>query len=230
MLKSIVAAAALLLSSTAFATSFVAGQHYDVVADTPTEKPEVREFFSFYCPHCYHFETTFRKVIDTLPKTTTMVKNHVDFMGFASQETQTAMTRNYVAAAALGKGHEATDAFFNAIHEKGARPNSEADVRAILVAAGISGDQLDKQLHSDAVNAVVSDMQFQQSFWSKSVVPTPTPMLSMMLKNEEPKPVLSGVPTVIINGKYRINLSELKSDNFAAELTELVQFLLKNPK
>jgi len=230
MWKQMIAAAALLLTSvTVSASSFVAGQHYDVVAEKPTQQAEVREFFSFYCPHCYHFEPVLKNVVQQLPKDTAVVKNHVDFLGFAPTEVQTAITRGFVAAVALGKGPEAADVLFKSIHEKGARPANEADVRTILLSIGLDAAKYDETLHSSSVNSTVGDMQFQQGYWSKAVVSTPTPMLSMMLNNDQPKPVLSGVPALIINGKYKVNLAALDANNIEQQLAELVKFLLTNP-
>ncbi len=32
------------------------GTHYEVIAEQGTAKPEVKEYFSFYCPHCFAFD------------------------------------------------------------------------------------------------------------------------------------------------------------------------------
>lgn len=34
---------------------FVEGEHYKVISSQATAKPEVKEFFSFWCPHCFNF-------------------------------------------------------------------------------------------------------------------------------------------------------------------------------
>lgn len=51
------AAAFLLLPLAATAAQYKEGVHYTVVSEGPASaKPEITEFFSFYCPHCYNFE------------------------------------------------------------------------------------------------------------------------------------------------------------------------------
>ncbi len=53
MLKLIKAAAlALMLPVVANAAQFEEGVHYEVVAERGTKKPEVTEYFSFFCPAC----------------------------------------------------------------------------------------------------------------------------------------------------------------------------------
>jgi thiol:disulfide interchange protein DsbA len=232
MWKAFASAALLTLASwSASAANFVAGVHYEIIADQPTATPEIREFFSFYCPHCYHFEPVLQKALVKVPSDTPMVKNHVDFMSFAPASTQTAMTRAYVAAAKLGKGHEAAAALFNAIHQERKRPANAEEVRAIVLTTGLDPKQFDTTLESADVNKTVDDMLFQQSFWSNKELKPSNPMLSMMMQQQpqERQPVLAGVPMLIVNGKYRINLAALDSSKIDQELPEIINFLLKNP-
>lgn len=232
MLKALASAALLTLASwSAIAADFVAGVQYEIVADQPTATAEIREFFSFYCPHCYHFEPVLQKALVKVPSGTSMVKNHVDFMPFAPASTQAAMTRAYVAAAKLGKGPAAVDALFNAIHQERKRPANAEEVRAIVLTTGLDPKQFDATLESAEVNKTVDDMLFQQSFWSNKELQPSNPMLSMMMQQQqqERQPVLSGVPALIINGKYRVNLAALDSSKIDQELPEIINFLLKNP-
>ena len=46
----------LLFSFNAFAANLEEGKQYVQVGQTASAQPEVIEFFSFYCPHCYAFE------------------------------------------------------------------------------------------------------------------------------------------------------------------------------
>ena len=45
-----------LFSFNAFAANLEEGKQYVQVSQTASAQPEVIEFFSFYCPHCYAFE------------------------------------------------------------------------------------------------------------------------------------------------------------------------------
>ena len=57
-----------------FAMSFsvfanpVSGKEYTELSTPVTNQPDVVEFFSFYCPHCYQFEENF-KVPESISKT-----------------------------------------------------------------------------------------------------------------------------------------------------------------
>ena len=46
---------ALALPVVAIANQFEEGVHYEVIADEATADPEIKEFFSFYCVHCFRF-------------------------------------------------------------------------------------------------------------------------------------------------------------------------------
>lgn len=37
------------------APEFKENVNYEIIRQTNTPKPEVMEFFSYYCPHCYQF-------------------------------------------------------------------------------------------------------------------------------------------------------------------------------
>merc|ERR1712157_702392 len=46
----------LCLPFAAFAADFEAGNQYEVLKVEKSATPQVTEFFSFYCPHCFQFE------------------------------------------------------------------------------------------------------------------------------------------------------------------------------
>ncbi|GAD00455.1 periplasmic thiol:disulfide interchange protein DsbA [Agarivorans albus MKT 106] len=56
MKKLLIGLMAMLTLPMAIAADFKEGTHYDVIKQTATAKPEVIEFFSYYCPHCFKFE------------------------------------------------------------------------------------------------------------------------------------------------------------------------------
>ena len=63
-------------------------------------QPEVIEFFSFYCPHCYSFEAQYhipQKIAESLPEGTSFKQYHVDFLGPQSEN----LTRAWALALAI---------------------------------------------------------------------------------------------------------------------------------
>jgi len=66
----------------------VEGEHYAVIKPAAAQK-QVIEFFSFYCPHCYDYETKYHfpdKVKTDLPKDVEFVQYHVNYMGGISTD------------------------------------------------------------------------------------------------------------------------------------------------
>ena len=66
-----------------------------------TGEPQVLEFFSFYCPHCYQFEQVYHvseNVKKALPAGTKMTKYHVEFLGPLGKQ----LTQAWAVAMALG--------------------------------------------------------------------------------------------------------------------------------
>lgn len=62
------------------AAEFKEGLYYHELKPFDVKKPEVREFFSFYCPHCFKQESFMREIKSTLPAGTAFINNHVENM------------------------------------------------------------------------------------------------------------------------------------------------------
>lgn len=191
-------------------TAYEEGVHYDVISEQKTAKPEVKEFFSYYCPACNVIDPVVQSVVKTLPEGTSFKKYHVDFMGAASAEIQRTLSAALVLAKTQGKGDEVNKAFFNHIHKDRKAFANESEIRDVVIAAGIDGATYDKQINNFMVKTQVNLMQKEQSALSKSRV-------------------LSGVPTFIVNGRFKINTSKLNQANLEQDFKNLVNFLLQQP-
>lgn len=189
------------------ANKFVEGEHYEVVAEKSTAKPEIKEFFSFYCGHCFAFEPFANKLSKNLPKGVELEKVHVDFLPAASPEMQNALSRTYVVAKSAGKGEEISQVIFNYIHRQRATFSSEADIRNLLVVNDFDAATFDKNISSMPVLSAAIKMKEQQTYWSE-------------------RRVLTGVPTLLVNGKYKLKYDKLDPENFDTELQQLVNYLL----
>ncbi|HEY9116454.1 MAG TPA: thioredoxin domain-containing protein, partial [Roseivirga sp.] len=81
MKKALLITALLFVGIGAFAQSrFVEGQHYDVVSEKKSDQPNVTEFFSLFCGHCFQFEPFMDSLKNTLPKGVPFKKSHVDYI------------------------------------------------------------------------------------------------------------------------------------------------------
>lgn len=186
------------------------GKHYKVVAEQGTAKPEVKEYFSFYCPHCFTFDPFVKSLEKSLPEGTAFKKYHVDFMGQASQEIQAGLTQAMILAKAKGKGDEVNKAIFEHIHVKRQPFASAADIKAVVVAAGLDAAVYDKEINNFVVKSQTKLMQKSQADASKSKV-------------------VDSVPTFIVNGRYKIINQGLDQANTEQDLKALVQHLLSKP-
>ena len=188
----------ILLPLSVQATEFKEGTHYQVVKQAATAKPEVMEFFSFYCPHCFTMEPLITMVKDKLPKSVEVKKNHVDFLG---KEMGPVLTRAYAAAEMLQVEDKVSEIIFDQIHTQHKAINGERDILNIFEKAGVSKEEAKAALASFPVSGLASQMKRNTEVFQ-----------------------IRGVPTVIVNGKYKVNTGSVKSND---EFIELVTFLTK---
>jgi len=197
MKKLAVVLLALILSPFTHATEFVEGTHYTVIsAKAPTEKPQVVEFFSFLCPACYRFEPIVKTLKEKLPPEVKFSKSHVEFLG---ADLGVALSRAYAIAQLLKVEDTVNPALFNAIHVEKRRLTSLADIRPIFLASGVKAKTFDGAAKSFMVNGIASKMSHNAKKFR-----------------------INGVPTFVVNGKYQIDNTTIKSQ---AGFEELVTYL-----
>lgn len=160
-------------------------------------KPTVTEFFSFYCPHCYKFESVIENLKPALPKEARFEKVHVAFMG---ADMAAPMAKSYATMVSLGVEDKMVPAMFAQIHQKRQAPKNEDELKKVFTDNGVDGNKFDAAYNSFAVSSMQKrfDKQFKES-------------------------TLTGVPSVVVNNKYIVIPNEVRS---YAEYSELVNYLL----
>ncbi|PVZ81126.1 thiol:disulfide interchange protein DsbA [Serratia sp. S1B] len=204
MKKIYLALVGMLMAFGVSAAQFSDGQQY-VTLDKPVAgEPQVLEFFSFYCPHCYQFEEVYH-VSDTvkkaLPEGTKMTKYHVEFLGPLGKE----VTQAWAVAMALGVEDKITQPMFDAIQKKQTLKTPD-DIRNVFINAGVSAEEYDSALNSFVVKALVVQQQ----------------------KAAEDLQ-LRGVPAIFVNGKYMVRSEGLDAnsiDTFGQQFADVVKFLI----
>ncbi len=191
----------------ASAANYTEGKQYTQVSEEITAKPEVREYFSFYCPHCYKFEPFIDNAKKQLPEGVAFEYNHVDFLRGASPQIQQMLSKAVVVAEELGMQQKLMGALFNYIQIQRATITSEKDIRNVFVLNGADGEKFDKLMSSFGVSSQAKHMKKHQDKLAKSRG-------------------LTGVPSVVINGKYRINIAELDKQAFEKDFNNLIKHLL----
>ncbi|MBR9868584.1 MAG: thiol:disulfide interchange protein DsbA/DsbL [Oceanospirillales bacterium] len=162
------------------AEEYKAGVNYDVIAmPVPTAdkaKVEVVEAFGYLCPHCARFEPLLHSWTSKLPADVNFERVPVVF-----SRSWEPLARAYYASEILNdldKTHQAT---FNALHKERRRFSSIDDLADYYAGLGVDKDQFIKMNQSFAVN-----MRMNQG--------------ASKLKGYG----IQSVPTLIVNGKYRI--------------------------
>lgn len=180
------------------------GKEY-VVLDTPrSTTPQVLEFFSFYCPHCYNFEMKYKipqKIRAALPSNATFDQYHVNFIGQQSKN----LTKAWALAMVTGNTEKVENALFNAVRAN--EINSMQDIRQVFIDSGVSAQVFDDGINSFAVDALAAKQA-----------------------NDMERYNVQGVPDFVINQHYRVNVqgfSDVKTEKeFIDRYVATVLYLL----
>lgn len=188
-------------------TTYQEGVQYEKIEGVASKSNEVREYFSFYCPHCFRFEGFIDILKKKLPKDIPVEKNHVDFLGGISNKMQQLLTKALIVGKELNMEAQASEAIFKYIHVSRATPTSVNDVRNIFVLMGADGEAFDALINSEKVITQANEMKANQEALAAAKG-------------------ITGVPTVIVNGKYRIINTGLDKDNFEQDYINLIKYLV----
>jgi thiol:disulfide interchange protein DsbA len=166
----------------AVAADFQAGKEYvGLKSPVPVSEPgkiEVVELFWYGCPHCYKFEPTINPWVEQLPDDVAFKRIPAMFGGVWNAHGQM-----FIALESMGVERKVHDAVFRAYHEQGnklATPEAMAD---FLQTQGVDRDAFLKAYNSFGVKSRVEQAK----------------KLGMAYQ-------ISGVPVMIVNGKYRFDL------------------------
>jgi protein dithiol oxidoreductase (disulfide-forming) len=206
--KTLLVASVLFFSQSAFAAEgYQAGKHYNVMTSpvATAKNNEVTEYFSVYCPHCYTLEGMLPGITPHLAEGVSLEKSHVDFLRMADTSLQEAFSRALIVAEKEGKKQALIEAAFATIHDEKQRPKDKADVVALMKTVGITQDKIASM----------------DSFVISSQLRTAQASHSALIENK----AIRGVPTLIVEGKYIIDLAQLDRANFRRDLADLINYL-----
>ncbi|KOC87757.1 thiol:disulfide interchange protein DsbA [Winslowiella iniecta] len=196
----------LVLAFSASAAQFTDGQQYVTLDKPVTGEPQVLEFFSFFCPHCYQFERVYHvseTVKKNLPENVKVTKYHVEFLGGEMGKT---VTQAWAVAMALGVEDKVTAPIFEGIQKTQTITNPASLKDVFVKAADIKPEEYDAAWNSFVVKSLVA----QQEKAAADVD-------------------LRGVPAMFVNGKYMVNnggLDTSSMDNFVQQYANVVKFLI----
>ncbi len=199
------ALAGMVLAFSASAAQITDGKQFTTLDKPVAGEPQVLEFFSFYCPHCYQFENVLHvsdNVKKKLPQGTKMTKYHVEFLGPLGKD----LTQAWAVAMALGVEDKITAPMFDAV-QKSQTVQNDADIRKVFIDAGVKAEEFDAAWNSFVVKSLV----VQQEKAAADLQ-------------------LQGVPAMFVNGKYQLNPQGMDTSNmdaFIQEYANTVKFLVE---
>ena len=192
-----------LLLSTFYAQAreYKPGVDYEIKETKLTEKPEIREFFSFFCPHCYEVEQMFTPLNKEFVNKAEVVYNPVwQIGGELGKRTQSA----YAVAKKLGKENEIRALLFKRIKQTEGHLQANDDFAYIFDIVGVNAKSYRDELKTAEVKTLISNYNQKIADYG-----------------------LNSVPQIIVNGKYLINLSNVKDQN---DYKNLVIYLLSKDR
>jgi len=206
MMKKIwLALAGMILAFSVSAAQFTDGKEFVTLEKPVAGEPQVLEFFSFYCPHCYQFEEVLH-VSDTvkkkLPEGTKMTKYHVEFLGPLGKD----LTQAWAVALALGVEDKITAPMFEAV-QKTQTVQNVADIRNVFINAGVKAEEYDAAWNSFVVKSLVAQQEKAAADLQ-----------------------LQGVPAIFVNGKYQLNPQGMDTSNmdvFVQQYADVAKFLVE---
>lgn len=166
---------------------------------TEKGKVEVVEMFWYGCPHCYRLEPFVNTWKETADKDIEVVR-----MPGVLNPKWGLHARAYYAAEAMGLTDKLHEKIFAAIHEQGRRLNSEDAIVRFVTSQGVDGAEFKAAMSSMAAT-------------------TKAARATDLGKKYE----LTGVPALIVDGKYRVLSSGVRSYD---EMFQVVDFLAEKAR
>lgn len=164
------------------------GVHYQVIKPAqptaaPEGKVEVMELFWYGCPHCFRFEPYVKGWLKK--KSDDIVFRRVPAMLSPKWESH---TRAYYAAEVMGVLDKLHEPLFIALHVEKKRIFKEQDILDFAASVGIDREQFAKTYNSFAVSAKVQQSKKLTEAFN-----------------------ITGVPSIVVNGKYLTSASHAGS-------------------
>ena len=182
LILSAIFAGASLFGVAAQAEPIEAGKQYvELSSAVPVSKPgkiEVVELFWYGCPHCYHFEPTINPWIAKLPDDVNFVRVPAMFGGVWDLHGQM-----FITLQTMGVEAKVHSAVFEAIQKDGKKLATPEEMAEFLATQGVDKDAFLKTYNSFGVKGQVANAK----------------RLGMAYQ-------ISGVPALIVNGKYRFDI------------------------
>ena len=187
--------AASLFGMTAQAAEAPAAPYVELTNPVPVAVPgkiEVVELFWYGCPHCYAFEPVINPWVEKLPSDVNFVRIPAMFGGPWDAHGQLFLTLE-----AMGVEHQVHTAVFEAIQKEHKKLVTPEEMAEFLATQGVDKDKFLATFNSFAIKGQITKA-----------------------KELAKKYEISGVPTMIVNGKYRFDVGSAGGAEQALKLAD----------
>ena len=186
--------------SSAQARDYKEGLDYEIRATNKTVEPEIREFFSFFCSHCFAMEKPFSQMAEFFKGKAKFIVNPVGLIGGdVGVESQKA----YAVAINLEIEDELKEELFNRIHVKQDIPEDHDYFAELFESLGVPSEKYEQIYNSFVTQAKVAEYDRH---------------------TKEMK--IDAVPEIVVNGKYLVKTDNLES---IEDYDSIVSYLLTLP-
>jgi len=187
------------IATAALAEGYQPGKEYLELANPqPTsagDKIEVVELFWHGCPHCYRLEPLLAEWLASKPDDVEFIR-----MPAVLGPSWELYGKGYYSAELLGVGDKIHLALFAALHKDKKKIRDEAALQALFVEQGVSAEDFKNTFNSFAVNVKINNA-----------------------KQMTRRYAITGVPTLVINGKYSTSASQAGSNQ---NIIKVMDFLI----
>lgn len=177
-----------------------AGEGYETITPPQpvqnTDKVEVIEFFWYGCPHCYSLEPAMNTWLKSKPANVQFIRQPAVF-----SEVWGKHAKAFFTAEALGVSEKTHADFFDAVQNKKQKLITEDELAAFFLAHGVKDEDFRAAYNSFSVDAKLRQAEAMGARYG-----------------------ISGVPALIVNGKYRVTATTAKSqENVLPVVNQLIQ-------
>lgn len=181
-------------------TQYAEGRDYEIRSETKSATPEIREFFSFFCGHCFQMRESFERVAGRLSDRAKFVPHPVELIGGD-------MGKDSVLGFLVAKNHGVEDLYtkelFDLLHVQGKYPEDGEFFADLLRSLGLSTSQIQRDYKSFPI-------QGQLSTYNR------------MVRQFN----LEAVPELVVNGKYLLKMDNIDDEE---QLYNALSYLLTLP-
>ena len=176
-----------------------------------TDKVEVTEVFSYACPSCNNFHPLVGKLAASLPSYAVMSYLPVSFI---PQENFPMFQRAYLTAQALGVADKANDAMYDAVWKSKELSSERADGQGLKPMSDLPKIEDAAKVYAKFGADPKEFVAVANSF----SINTQVKRADQLVKAYG----VEGTPTIVIDGKYRI---DLRAAGGYAQMVELAKYL-----